>query len=216
STLALPINCALEQIAIFHDSDSEFIELQTDLWQRLPALHRAALIVHELIYKSYRLLGDRSSEFTRLQVAQLFSEEGKSVLRGLPTDVELCTAYSTSGNETTKFFIYSTSSSLRGTQWFLQFTQLMGRPLVTKTFITLSTAFPRMSQINTFLGNSIFPVVSDREVQAAEFYPLQGVGYDNWTIKIDWSPKKPVSIALYNGRELQQETYFWGCKKEQP
>lgn len=211
SILPLPKGCALEQIAIFHDGDREFIEVQTDLWQRLPTLHQAALIVHELFYKFYRILGDYSSEFTRLQVAHIFSKESKPVLEGLPIDAEICTAYGGPMNKITKFFIYSRPSSEGGAQWVLQFTQLMGRPLMSKTLIVLNTALPRMSQIYT--GTSAFPTALSSEAPATDFFPLHGLGYDRWTVKINWAQKKPVAIALYNNRHLQQESYLWGCVK---
>ncbi len=216
SIFPLPSGCALEQIAIFHDGDSEFIELQTDLWQRLPALHQAALLVHELIYKTYRLLGDYNSEFTRIYVAQNFSQERKSILEGISADAELCTAYSGSTNETTKFVIYPVPSPTEGLQWVLQFTQLMGRPLESKTWIVLHTSLPRLSPIYSSIGTSVFPVISSDEAPMAEFFRLQGLGYENWNIKVTWSPEKPVSIGLYGDHRLQQESYLWDCTKEKP
>lgn len=214
---ALPQNCYLEQIAIFHGNNvfaPEFIEMQTDLWERLPALHKAALIWHELLYKYYRLMKDSNSEYTRAEVAYIFTAKGTPVLGDLPSSARSCTAYDESGR-VTQFFIFSDPFLNGKQQWRLQFTQLMGRPLLDKTFAVLEKNFPQLSNRRKSIGESeysiIFPVIKMSERSSIQKVSLFGAYGLDLELTVEWSPNEPIALLLHRNERLLGRSFVSNC-----
>lgn len=73
-------DCKIQQIAIRKNVaglGSRFI-INKDLWDKLPELDRAALILHEIIYEHFYKLGEQDSVKARQVNAYLFSEKSRS------------------------------------------------------------------------------------------------------------------------------------------
>ena len=79
-------NCKIEQLAVYHDKQ-ERIDIDTEIWNKLNNINKAALLAHELIYKSYRSTEEKTSKLTRKVVAMLFSTTPpKGQLSDMPKD----------------------------------------------------------------------------------------------------------------------------------
>ncbi len=88
-----PRDCQIEQVAVYKD-DSNRIFFVNDIWMALDRIHKAALIVHEALYKNLRSPKEMNSDRTRKVVAHAFSGfEFKPLLDGIPEgDMIVCTS----------------------------------------------------------------------------------------------------------------------------
>ncbi|MFZ9521451.1 MAG: hypothetical protein ACO3A4_13335 [Silvanigrellaceae bacterium] len=70
---ALPVGCALEQIAVYDDKH-DVLQVNMNLWDSLDDFNKAALIAHEIIYRERRLTDrESSSQISRFLVGRIFS-----------------------------------------------------------------------------------------------------------------------------------------------
>lgn len=88
-----PRDCKIEQVAVYRD-DSNRIFFVNDIWMALDKVHKAALIVHEALYKNLRSPKEMNSDRTRKAVAHAFSGfEFKPLLDGIPEgNMIVCTS----------------------------------------------------------------------------------------------------------------------------
>ena len=63
--------CSIEQIAIYMDGSQE-VHVVSAVWDHLNNTNKAALLIHEALYRTLRVLGDTNSDRTRKTVAYLF------------------------------------------------------------------------------------------------------------------------------------------------
>jgi len=222
STISLPKNCALEQIALFHDEDgknSENIEMDRLLWEKLPPLHQAALIWHELNYKHYRLLGDVDSEITRAEVASVFVANKKiPVHEGLPpVGAIVCIGLSPAGGKLSKFFIFPSSVAGEHGKWIWQFTQLMGRPILEKTFAVLDSNLPVFGKEFKVIGQGeaqmIFPSVRRSESSFVQKTLIKGVPGLKWELLLESQPGEPVKLSIHHKGKLLGSNFVAYCSK---
>jgi|GEM_PF-4141073 hypothetical protein len=69
-----PKNCKVEQLAVYKDaSNNEKLYINYDLYKYMDELNKAALILHEAIYKDFRSSGDKNSLRTRRLVSRLLA-----------------------------------------------------------------------------------------------------------------------------------------------
>ena len=79
-TEKLPKRCELKQLAYFSD-DLNQLQINTEIWQRLDAQNKIALLLHEIVYRNERLAnGAINSDYTRYLVGELFSTEWSNYL----------------------------------------------------------------------------------------------------------------------------------------
>lgn len=134
--IALPANCAIEQLANYVDDD--LLVVQKTIWDALSNAQRAALILHEAIYRLERYSGAKSSRRTRRIVASIFSDSKfESVTAELPAGAKLCTAHN--GNKTTyRFYYYPSHKNMTG----LQFTLFKGHSVFSRKISTIPITLP--------------------------------------------------------------------------
>lgn len=66
--------CESKQIAVYYDENIVLVD--KNLWDKLDYLNQATLILHEVVYKTARNLGETSSVSTRRYVSHLLSDVG--------------------------------------------------------------------------------------------------------------------------------------------
>lgn len=83
-------NCTIEQVAVYKDGDNQ-VHIVGSIWNKLSNIDKAALLIHESLYRHLRGMGDTTSDRTRKTIAYLFSGmKFKQVLEGLPSTYLFC------------------------------------------------------------------------------------------------------------------------------
>jgi len=89
--VAVPDKCAIEQLANYIDDN--LLSVQSDIWNALSNTEKAALIMHEAIYREERYWGAKDSRRSRKIVANLFANSTfEQVSSGLPLYAPACIA----------------------------------------------------------------------------------------------------------------------------
>lgn len=128
--------CSIEQIAIYTDGDDQ-VHFVGGIWNKLSNVHKAALLVHEALYRSLRDLGDSNSDRARETVAYLFSGMRFDwILNGLPQQYLDC--WSDDAETSFQFVVFPDPSSESYTALFLVYD---GNVMLTRTETKLSPAF---------------------------------------------------------------------------
>jgi hypothetical protein len=206
----IPDNCHIEQIA-FYDGNLEKCYILQSRWNQLDSLNQAALLSHEIAYKYFRELGDKTSLLSRRLVAHNYAEQGPvSLTDGL--------------NETSKTFSTTRCGAPYGlpdnechpisTLWItnlepeneqsvvrLQFSQIEGRPLLTKTWVDVPTSAWELNFGRFFVPGSdeasFGCIVQNPEIDFEGILDLQGTQTDGSSLKLWVSAKtnEPLQIA---------------------
>ncbi len=76
-TVEIPLNCKIEQLAIYDDTASELpVRVSKEIWSHLSAMNQVALYAHEIIFRDFRSVFPlESSAGLREIVGRLFSED---------------------------------------------------------------------------------------------------------------------------------------------
>lgn len=136
AAIVLPKDCKIEQLANYVDDN--LLVVQHELWERLSNTQKAALILHEAIYRLERYEGATTSRRTRRIVASLFSNlQLESVESGLPLNRKRCSA--TKDNKLSySFYYYPTSNNMTK----LQFTHFEGSTVYSLKTAVIPFALP--------------------------------------------------------------------------
>lgn len=121
-----PKDCNYEQIAYY--KNNSILLIDSNLWNKLDDLNKAALIAHEAVYLYQRELGDKTSQYSRKVVAHLFSDYlFESLMAGVPAKANDCLAHDASnvGNVAFKFFKFINPQNPQ--EEILQFTKFRGK-----------------------------------------------------------------------------------------
>jgi hypothetical protein len=198
--------CAYEQLAIFDDA-SGVVSVDSEIWMTLKPQSQAALVQHELYYKYERELEETTSERTRELVAMVFAEAGAviPVHGGLPAKRSHC---HTSDHEpsdgraqksVSSFYVYpSFAENGERTGLFLQFTHLMGRPMLSQTRVRLKG----WDHWNLGLGDPEHQMSFDRMVVHEKganrkvLVPLEGEHGAARELEIEYVYRQPVRMTL--------------------
>ena len=209
--------CALEQLAIFDDTTQK-ISIDSEIWTALNTLNQAALVTHELEYAYERKLEERTSETTRAIVGLIYSAHGVvPVLEGLPAARIHCITTLENrgenqgedrgeGQSTQKgvsgFYVYpSLAENGHPSGLTLQFTQLMGRPLLTRTTLHLEN----LSHWDTHPEKG-----ADLTIKA----PLDGMQSKGWELEVRYRYDSPVRLTLFQRGKQVQEAVVQSCSPE--
>lgn len=86
----VPKGCAAEQVANYYSDN--LVIISGDIWAALTETSKAALILHEAVYATNRLVGAKNSRQSRHIVAHIFDPSTKwvDVKDGVPTDAMFC------------------------------------------------------------------------------------------------------------------------------
>jgi len=126
--------CSIEQIAIYTDGNDK-VHFVGGVWNKLDNINRAALLIHESLYKSLRPMGDTTSDQTRTTVAFLFSGmKFEWILNGVPQKYLSC--WTNDANTSFQFIVYPSD----GNSVTAQFLVYDGEVMLTKTVAKINGA----------------------------------------------------------------------------
>jgi hypothetical protein len=86
----IPKNCKVEQLAVYQDK-TERLLVAGEIWEKMDNVNRAALLVHEGVYKGHRRAGATNSDRARWMVGLAFSSYPfEWILKGIPKEHVIC------------------------------------------------------------------------------------------------------------------------------
>lgn len=133
--IAVPIGCALEQLAAFQGNTTLLVN--RDIWDALDPINQAALYIHEGLYYYERNSGDTNSKRTRKAVAYLFSDASLVPLfADMPAVSKTCTAAINGDENHSQFFFFYSEDPKNPDQASLQFLTFRGQIPYGKTTST--------------------------------------------------------------------------------
>ncbi|MBL7688429.1 MAG: hypothetical protein JNJ49_10365 [Bdellovibrionaceae bacterium] len=102
----IPKDCAVEQLALYQDAPNRLL-IVGDIWSKLDEVNRAALMIHEALYRLLRFSDkETDSNRTRLTVALAFTSYQFELSRvQLPARVHLCNSLDSDMNY--RFALYA-------------------------------------------------------------------------------------------------------------
>ncbi len=128
-------SCQLEQIAVYTDGNQQ-VHIVSSVWNQLDNVNKAALLIHEALYRTLREMGDSNSDRTRKAVAYLFGGMKFTwPLQSVPNKFLSCWT-----NDTPSSFQFVV---LPGDRRFVRayFLVYNGEIMLTQTAATLDTGF---------------------------------------------------------------------------
>lgn len=207
----IPSDCKLEQIAFF-DDNAEIISIVRSRFEELDALNQAALVSHELSYHYFRGLKESTSALSRLQVAHIYAVVGPTPLDDGLNETSLSFSsthcgenYGLPQNEClpsssfwiTKLVLPDARSITR-----VQFSQIAGRQLLSKTWVDVPTAgwdlrFGRFAAPSTKDGIGFGCIVKDQGHDDIYNLVLEGSQIEGarFSIQLSSNTDQPLTIA---------------------
>lgn len=176
-----PKDCKAEQLA--HYYSDEKVLINGDIWNHLTETDRAALILHEAIYRLNRSVGAKDSRQSRHVVMSLFDPNAKwtNPEENIPTEALTC--MSTKGGLLMKVFKNANDA------WTFQF-QILGNNLVFNKKIAV--LYYNYQNVFDFNEAKTFPVSEDTDKIGMIATGLTTYsdfeGEDTITIKRQWEP----------------------------
>ena len=134
--IVLPDGCRLEQFASYIDDG--VLSIDAELWDAADQTNRAALYLHEAVYRLARGEGATDSRFSRRVVSYLFSTTILDpVIDGIPANARWCETHDSVGRTIDRFAVYPESLIInKKPATVLQFTKKDRSTLFTKTTLT--------------------------------------------------------------------------------
>jgi hypothetical protein len=195
NSVVLRKNCSFEQLAIFFDKDNR-VQINTEIWDALDSLNKAALVRHELMYKNYRELNDKTSEKTRADIACIFSKDCPTNVINIPN---LPFRWAMNGNNSSlksSFRYVINDNKIR-----FYFYQFENRQLITKT-----TAEFQVGDITffDFLSEGGYQYLTSNVTKKRKFRAKIESALMNKETEIELllSPGQPISFSLYENGVL--------------
>lgn len=203
----IPSQCSIQQIAYFDDA-AEVVYVLRSYWEQLDTMNQSALIQHELWGNGVRSMG-LPPAMARLSVAHIFATSGRRpLLDGVLDSSEKFRAH-------TVFFDGNRSSSFRSIQKMgygavslrrLQFTQLAGVPLLSKTWIDLpyvnwNLKFARSATNPNIVGC----IVQNPNVNIRLRVPVQGT-IEGLIMVYEMKTGEPIRLTLLKDEMVLQES----------
>jgi len=221
-SVPLPEGCVLEQVAIFDDVGN-YIKIDHEIWTAFDSLNKAALISHEFFYKYERGFNEKTSEGTRSTVAHVYSAQGMllSAKDSIPDDSPLCMASDLNGGEiylqekTSAFYVYGDILDGGYPKITLQFTHLMGKPIVKKATVDiLGIGFILAHGDPEFKEQHNDYVVWEKQCSYFDqIFPLVGSQYRDRFIRVEYIYGKPLKLSLYHNGFRVEESIVTNCFK---
>lgn len=141
--------CNIEQIAVYTDGN-ETVHFVGGIWRHLDPLNKAALLIHEALYRSLRTMGETTSDRTRKTVAYLFGGmKFEWILQGMPQKYLSC--WTSDAENSFRFVVYPADGNFVTAQFLVY----NGEVMLTKTAIRLDGApFAKALGLNAFAGEN--------------------------------------------------------------
>ncbi|NJL25098.1 MAG: hypothetical protein HC902_07930 [Calothrix sp. SM1_5_4] len=193
-------------MAYFDDAAST-IYVFRPLWEKMDSLNQAALVHHELHSRQMRRRGERSSVAARLTVGHIFALNGPdSLFAGLTSSSRQFVGggFAQDGDgEDNSVFYRTRLGGVGGEVRRLQFIQLGGRPLLTKTwvdvpFAELGLAIGRSDSDPRVLGC----IVRSPGVDQYETLPVQGTMTTGLKLVYQAKTGEPVRLTLLSDESV--------------
>jgi hypothetical protein len=197
---SIPPQCMFRQIAYFDDTTKR-ITIVKELWDKMDSLNQAALVQHEVSYRTFRQLSDFTSRYSRRMVAHAYAVRGPvSLYEGLNSN---SLRYTTDGQNMTEFF--ATPQPGIREMIRLQFTFLEGRPLLSKTYVDLP------KELWQFDGECN---ASRPDTNQSFDLPIQGAMLDGDILRYTYRTGEKATFELVRDGEVisrSQISKKWGC-----
>jgi hypothetical protein len=134
--IALPTGCKTEQLAVYREN--ALLLINRDLWEALDTRNRAALFVHEGIYRLDRATEAKNSIYARKVTGHLFAEfHFEPIMMGIPKDAQQCVISSKKRPELLvphyNFYLFETPGKRHSVT--LQFIGIGGKTPFARTYV---------------------------------------------------------------------------------
>jgi hypothetical protein len=117
--------CGIEQIAIYKDGINQ-VHFVGAIWEKLSNIDKAGLLIHEALYRSFREMGETTSDRARKTIGYLFSGlKFERVLDGLPKKYLFC--WTRDPEVSFRFAVYPNRNGLAVAQFLVYDGQIMVR-----------------------------------------------------------------------------------------
>ncbi len=191
-TIPVPSQCSLQQTAYF-DDQSEIVYILKPIWDKMDSLSQAALALHEIAFKSYRGLGDKSSVLSRSLVAHIFSTQGVvALLDGVSAKSK---RYSIEDSQPSSFIV-SNGTLLGVPTARIQFENIGGYAMLTKTWVDIKTSPWELEKKSI----SYFPyeicIVKTQNVNQVSALPINGTMSQGLTLKYEYVTGQPIRMTV--------------------
>lgn len=217
-----PEGCAIEQLAIFHDEIPNRVEIDSEIWNSLNSVNRSALVTHEAYYAWERTLRERTSQNTRVAVGIIYAASGvEPVKSGVPQDALTCFSEdprflrqhgrSSGSDRLSSFSVYPVMTPEgKGTR--LQFGQIGGRPILTKTTVEIPGVEFALGKIEWDQTLNI-PVskVSEANKNVHLEIPLRGGVRENASVEVSYVTGQPVRLSFKVNGVTETEEILTTC-----
>gem|GEM_PF-4268983 len=186
---AIPYGCALEQLAVFKDSEPQ-LYVNREIWDALTLRSRVGLWAHEFYWRQYRVAGDLDSIAIRKIVGWIFADRPLfSTTAGVPRSAKLCQASGADLSERSWFYTYADPSDSKRTVF--QFATLFGRD----SFSPVKIRVANTPSLRNYID---------------QVYPVQDSPLENYFVEVRTTGPDKISLALYDsvGRSLGEESLY--------
>lgn len=217
----VPSQCKIQQMAYFDDQSSTIYILKP-LWDKFDSLSQAALAQHELSYKYQRLLGEKTSKISRIHVGHAFSAAGPTpVSDGLSSD---SFSFSFKKDERLSVLEVTHGYSLGRPTARLQFNQIGGQPLLSKTWVDFALPIWDLAHAYDPSENNFSCVVKNPNTHIITSAPLLGLytsyfsanlEHIKFTVELEYITNQPVKITIRraDGSIMTSGSLRGSCKK---
>lgn len=196
--IGVPKGCKAEQAANYFNDKQ--ILVNGDIWDKMPAIEQAALILHEAIYATARLTGAKDSQRSRHVVASLFDSATSWIdpMDAAPTDHLKCIA------KGTYFLAYKAADG----RWILQFQMLGGHQVMSKKTVNVF-----QSEFN-FEDAKKFPISKGDEkvgtkIQVGTFARSDFEDQDTVILTKKWEPVIDINGRIIKGFQTPRYYMSW-------
>ena len=207
-TPALPANCSLEQVAFFNDVNQS-VTILKPVCDLMSSMDQAALVQHELVYREARIYGETDSTLSRQMVADRF--DGEHIKTSLDEITSKSVRYSALGKSPKNqkealSQLYRTPIANPAGLMRIQFTQIQGRALLSKTWIDLPLHKWNL-KIGRLANGSLACLVDDPSQAFNISAPIQSTGSVRLSVHYIYSNGEPLSFEFFaNQKSLGKTT----------
>jgi hypothetical protein len=201
-TIQPPSGCRLEQVAYFNDDTdglgNEEVEVDSSIWKSFDTRSQAALLMHEIIYRQYREVGDKLSENTRRVIGLLASTTPPpSNLDGVPEDAYFCTA-GNDGLRQKNFEFYLYPDPKHPSKSIFQFTMLAGHTVFSINRVTtlIQVQIALLKERKTPDGLGLIKVM-DPHADFNQGLPIEGSVFSSSQLIVKYVYGETLSYGLW-------------------
>lgn len=179
-------NCSIEQVALYTDGDNE-VHIVEEIWKELSNVDRAALLVHEALYRNLRSFGETDSDRARKTVGHLFAGmKFNWVFEGVPLE-RFLVCWTEGGSF--QFAVYP-----KDDKFIAQFLVYDGDVMLTRTATSVDgLPFAKLfgMSVPSHMSSGVFREIKDAMLEKTGFF---------FNVNIDSAGKVSPSLSAGSGR----------------